>query len=612
MKSVIASKQFAAAALMTAALALGNQSRAGDFSLAVTGDLLGTVVNDAGIPQMGATVHLFNRYEDLVAETMSGRNGRFAFAGLPAGRYAIRVSLASFLPAARDNIAINAGIDSMLEIHLATLFSDIQVHYKIPTAAMTQDWKWVLRASPATRLVTRYLPGDLANADAAELHPRVFSGTHAMVSVSGGDTGLIDAGSLRGDMGTGFILSTDILGKNQLQVGGTYGQSGTFGPASMGLSAIYSRHGVSGLAEPPEIALTVSQFGLYGGAPQTTPMQPTAAVRIMSLSTYQVADLAGRVHLEYGATGESVDFGNQHVSRASPFARATVSIGRAGEVVLAYSDGDRPEELLAHQSSARAQAPENGAAPVGDDLTAVANALARMPEISSRDGDLRLQRTQSYEVGLSKTVGPRTYAVSMFHEEVWNGWMNVAGDLTGVQANNLLSDGISQTSAYDIGRYRRNGYVASVDERIGDLFKFALAYGQMGGFVRNAGSLMAVLNGKSGVLSERNENVAAANLHAKLPKSGTQIWTSYGWVARGTVVPRHLFVTQNTYLAPGFNIFVRQPLPAFLGIPARMELTADLRNLLAQGYLPLGVNSGNTILIVQSPRVVRGGLNFVF
>jgi hypothetical protein len=611
LKSVIASKQFAAAALMTAVLTLGHQSRAGDLSLPVTGDLLGTVVNGSGIPQMGATVHLFNRYEDLIAKTMTGRSGRFAFTGLPEGRYSVRVSLASFLPAGRNNIAVHAGIDSMLEIHLATLFSDIEVHYRIPTAAMTEDWKWVLRASPATRLVTRYLPGDLANADRAELHPRVFSGTHAMVSISGSDTGLIDAGSLRGDMGTGFILSTNILGKNQLQVGGTYGQNGTFGPTSMGLSAIYSRTGRSGVAEPPEIALTVSQFGLYGGAPQATPMQPTAAVRVMSLSTYQVANPAGSVHLEYGVTGESVDFGNQHVSQASPFARATVSMGTAGEVVLAYSDGDRPEELLAHQRDARARAPETGA-PVGDDLALVANALARMPQISSRNGNLRLQRTQSYEVGLSKTVGPRTYAVSMFHEAVWNGWMNVAGNLTAVQPNNLLSDGISQTAAYDIGRYRRNGLVASVNERAGDLLNFALAYGRMGGFVRNDGSLIAVLNGESGVLSQRNENLAAADIHAKLPKSGTQIWTSYGWVAKGAVVPRHLLVTQNTYLAPGFNIFVRQPLPAFFGIPARMELTADLRNLLAQGYLPLGVNSGNTVLIVQSPRIVRGGLNFVF
>src|SRR5690348_12648125 len=160
---------------MTAVLTLGHQSRAGDLSLPVTGDLLGTVVNGSGIPQMGATVHLFNRYEDLIAKTMTGRSGRFAFTGLPEGRYSVRVSLASFLPAGRNNIAVHAGIDSMLEIHLATLFSDVEVHYRIPTAAMTEDWKWVLRASPATRLVTRYLPGDLANADRAELHPRVFS-----------------------------------------------------------------------------------------------------------------------------------------------------------------------------------------------------------------------------------------------------------------------------------------------------------------------------------------------------------------------------------------------------------------------------------------------------
>ncbi|MGH9583725.1 MAG: carboxypeptidase-like regulatory domain-containing protein, partial [Bryobacteraceae bacterium] len=372
MKSVIASKQFAAAALMTALMALGSQSQAGDLSLPVTGDLLGTVVNSAGIPQMGAAVNLFNRYEHLIAKTMTGPGGRFAFAGLPADRYSVRVSLASFLPAARDNIAIHAGIDSMLEIRMATLFSNVRVQYAVPTAAMTEDWKWVLRSSPATRLITRYLPGGLANADTAELHSRVFSGTHAMLSISGGDTGLIDADSLQGDMGTGFILSTNVLGKNQVQVGGTYGQSANFGPAAMGLCAIYSREG-SGFGEPPEIALTVSQFGLSGGAPQAAGnMQPTAAVRIMSLSSYQVFDPVDSVHIEYGATGESVDFGNQHISRASPFARATVSMGKAGEVVFAYSDGGRPEQLLAHQPGDRAGSPEAGA-PVGDDLTAVAN-----------------------------------------------------------------------------------------------------------------------------------------------------------------------------------------------------------------------------------------------
>lgn len=596
---------------MTAVLALANQSKAGDLSLPITGNLMGTVVNAAGIPQMGATVNLFDRYQRLIARTITGASGRFAFADLPAEQYSILVSLASFLPATRSNIAVRAGIDSMLEIHLATLFSDVRVHYKVPTAAMTEEWKWVLRASPATRLITRYLPPDTENASLGEMHPRVFSGTHAMVSISGGDTGLIDADSLQGDMGTGFILSTNILGKNQLQVGGAFGQTSSFGPASMGLSAIYSRGGNDGLGRPPEIALTVSQFGLIGGGPQAGNLQPTAAVRVMSLSSYQVLDPVENVHIEYGATGESVGFGNERISRASPYARATVGIGRAGEIVVAYSDGDRPEQLLAHQKSEQAGSPETGAG-VGDDLAAVANGLARMPQISSRGGDLRLQRTESYEVGFSKTAGSRTYAVSAFREKVRDGWVNMAGDLAQVDPEDLLSDGISQTSAYDIGGYTRNGYLVSVNQRTGDLLDFAVAYGRMGGFVRDAGSLEAALNGESGVLLERNEDVANASVHAKVPKCGTQIWASYGWFASGSVIPQHMFVTQSAYLAPGFNIFVRQPLPSFLGMPARMALTADLRNLMAQGYMPLGANDGHTVLIVQSPRIIRGGLNFVF
>jgi hypothetical protein len=47
-------------------------------------------------------------------------------------------------------------------------------------------------------------------------------------------------------------------------------------------------------------------------------------------------------------------------------------------------------------------------------------------------------------------------------------------------------------------------------------------------------------------------------------------------------------------------------------MPGRLELTADLRNLLAQGYIPLEAGDGRRLLIVQAPRSIRGGLNFVF
>jgi hypothetical protein len=602
LKPGFARQQFAAAALMTALLGLAAQARGADFSLPVTGDILGRVVDASGIPQLGATVNLYNRYDRLIRKTMTGIDGRFAFPSLPADIYSVRVSLASFLPASRSKIAIRPGMESLLEVHLATLFSNVRVKYSAPTASMTEEWKWVLRSSPATRLITRYAPDD----QETELHPRVFSGTHAVVSVAGSDSGLIDSDSLQGDMGTGFILSTNILGKNQVQVAGTYGPAANLGPASMGLCAIYSRGDEGGLAAPPEIALTISQFGLFAGPSQPGPNAQPAMVRIMSLSTYQVADAGGVVHVEYGATGESVDFGSQHRSRVSPYARATVSAGEFGQVSAAFSDGGRPAELLSHQQ--QPLAPESGS----DELAAVANGLASMPEVSSANGNLELQRTRSYEIGFNKVSGSRTYAVSGFREEVWNGWINMGGNLNAIPAGDLLSDGISQTSVYDIGRYARNGYLASVNQKAGEYFDLAMAFGRMDGFTRDADSLGAALNGNSSVLSERQDNLAVANVKATAPKSGTQIWASYGWFANGMMVPEHSFVTQTAYVEPGLNIFIRQPLPSLFGIPGRIELTADLQNLLAQGYVPLGSVNGRTILVVQAPRAVRGGVNFVF
>jgi hypothetical protein len=57
---------------------------------------------------------------------------------------------------------------------------------------------------------------------------------------------------------------------------------------------------------------------------------------------------------------------------------------------------------------------------------------------------------------------------------------------------------------------------------------------------------------------------------------------------------------------------VRQPIPAMRGVPWRMEASAELRNLLAQGYLPLSMPGGQQLLLVNTPRSVRGGLAFIF
>ncbi|HEX4169223.1 MAG TPA: TonB-dependent receptor [Bryobacteraceae bacterium] len=617
MKPVLAGRQFASvttlAGLVAGLLVSSGTLRATDLSLPITGELLGTVVDGTGVPQMGASVRVLNKYRRFIGRTMTNTDGRFAFAGLAPDLYSVQVSLASFLPASHDRIEVKPGLDSVLQIHLATLLSNIQVSYRVPTA-MSEDWKWVLRSSPATRPINRLLPDDFPAAQESKVRPRVFSDTHAMLSVSGGDGGLIDADDSGIDLGTSFALSTNVLGKNQLQVAGVIGQNAEFGPATVALCAIYSRNDTGMFAAPPEITLTMAQIG--GLSSQLTNNAPNAsaingggvpALRSMSLSMYEVADPIDNVHLEYGLTGETVEY-LQHASRISPFARITVDLGRAGSIIAAYSDGGRPDELSAHQ-----QPPASGIDAGNDDLSAPLQSLSRLPQVSNQNGRLQLQRTQNYEVGYKKVTGSRTYAVSGFSERVSNGRVNVTGDLAPLDSGDLFFDGISPVSTYNIGNYDRSGFLASVDQRVNDMMEVGAGYGRLGGFTAGNGSVNASsLSSPAAFLSESQHNLATVNLKTTAPHVGTRIIFNYGWIDPRAIIPRHIFTTQDMIATPGFNILLRQPLPSFFGIPGHLELTADLRNLLADGYTPINAGNGQQLLAVETPRAIRGGLKFTF
>ena len=63
---------------------------------------------------------------------------------------------------------------------------------------------------------------------------------------------------------------------------------------------------------------------------------------------------------------------------------------------------------------------------------------------------------------------------------------------------------------------------------------------------------------------------------------------------------------------PFFNLFIRQPLPSGSFLPGQMEALVDIRNLLAQGYIPVIGRDGHTLYLVQSARSIRGGVAFNF
>src|SRR5690349_7292512 len=178
----------------------------------LSGEIAGMVTDSSCIPQMGATVLLYNRQERLYQRALTNDRGTFLFASLIPDFYSVRVSLASFVPAIRSHIVVEPGMRSVLNVSLATLFSSVRL---VPLSAqqrtlMRDEWKWVLRTSSAMRPVLRFLPAGLDSTSPVSHHGSVFSDTRGMLKVSAGDGG--ESVSSQADLGTAFALATSVYG----------------------------------------------------------------------------------------------------------------------------------------------------------------------------------------------------------------------------------------------------------------------------------------------------------------------------------------------------------------------------------------------------------------
>jgi len=63
---------------------------------------------------------------------------------------------------------------------------------------------------------------------------------------------------------------------------------------------------------------------------------------------------------------------------------------------------------------------------------------------------------------------------------------------------------------------------------------------------------------------------------------------------------------------PFLDFFIRQPVPGTHSLPGRMDVVLEVRNLMAEGYVPVLGQDGRTLYLVQSARAVRGGVAFSF
>ena len=574
----------------------------------LSGSIAGFVRDAAGVPQMGATVSLFNQSDRLIEQALTNERGIFGFDSLLPDTYSIRVSLASFVPALKQRILVQPGMQSLLYINMASLLSSVELVYAAPGqgALMSDDWKWTLKASSATRPILRALP-EISASDPNKKQQvagnAVFSETRGILKVSAGDPGSLGS-SAQSDLGTAFALATSVFGRNQLQVSGNVGYNARTSIPDAALRTTFSREGIG-----PEVTVTMRQlylptrtgFAAAVGQPDGVP-----ALRTMSIATHDTLQIGDNLRLDYGGSLDSVSF-LEHLNYFSPFARLTYDLGRLGSLQLAFSSGAPPTELLNEKDGRTGELHAYDTALVRD-----LAALALIPRISLRDGRPQVQRTQDFELGYEKKFGNSTVTFTGFRESVSNGALTMWGAQDLFAADDVLPDLSSRSSIMNIGSYQRYGYAASFDRVIGEHLEVGTSFGRAGALTADQPLATPDSDELRAGLRTSQRYWASARASATLPGMGTQITGSYQWMNNDAILPNHFYVTQRTYPEAGLNIHIRQPLPSFPGLPGRLEATADLRNMLAEGYLPISTPDNHRLLLIQSPRAVRGGLSFIF
>ncbi len=566
----------------------------------LAGALEGSVSDDSGKPQMGAVVQIYDRQENLRGRILTDEEGFFIFAGLMPDTYSVRVTLATFLPAIRNQIQIQAGRSSLLDISLSGLFSSVRILPLSPRAGgvASDDWKWVLRSSSSTRPVFRYLPRDPSVLVSAANRPAIFSDSQGLVSFSAGDSNGL--GSV-GELGTAFAFASTLRGSNQVEFAGDVGYGVSADAPNSAIRASFS-HAFGAVS--PQVSVIMRQ--LYVPRLETNGAPGLPPLRSMAVNLGDHTQVSDALAVEYGIEFDTLSFVD-HMHYFSPYARLTYNLrgedgGDYGTFAVTYTSGNARPELGAER-----------AADAHDDLPREVAALAALAPVTLRNGEAQVQRGENYEIAYSRQMGSRRVRVSGYRESVQNGSLMLAGAEGNAFPGEVIPDLYTNSLLFNSGNYHTMGYTAAVTQDFGDRYQVTVTYGSVG-VLTPRGTLDNVESADElrGLIRPGQRTAAGVRAAAIAPHTGTHLVASYEFVAANAATAGHLYATSSDGVEPGLNLTLRQPIPAVLGLPFRMEASVDLRNLLAEGYLPITLADGGKLLLVHTPRSLRGGVNFRF
>jgi carboxypeptidase family protein len=535
------------------------------------GTISGYVRDAAGVPQMGAVVEVLGSASRTL-RVFTDDKGFYSAAGLLPGIYNLKVSAPSFLPALREGVGLRAGASLMINVTLNTIFEAFQLS---PNRGSPEedDWKWTLR-SVANRPVLRVVnnaPTVVAQGEKSD--DGALKGKLSFVAGSGSK----GFGS-SSDVSTGFSLEHSLFSGGTLAVDGNLGHGA--GVPSTVLRTSYAHALPDG--SRPEIALTVRRFA--------SPEANLHALQALALSMSDSVALGNVLELNFGSELQTIEFMGR-VNAFRPFGSADLHLS--------------PHSLLEYRY---ATSVPNSRMAMGFD-SAPADLSETNPRVSVAGFSSSLERAHHHEVSLSRRIGSTNVQVAGFSDRIVNPALVGVGEVA-ADSGEVLPDPYSGTFTYQGKALDTRGMRAVFERKLSSELTATLDY-SFGGVLDLEGSERTLQDARAG-LHTLTRHAVAAKLSGAVPHAKTHWVTSYRWTNGEALTPVDLFNVSAGQADPYLNVFLRQPIPRVGFLPGRMEALIEIRNLMAQGYVPVLGLDGRTVYLVQSARSVRGGVAFSF
>ncbi len=531
------------------------------------GSISGFVRDTSGIPQMGAMVEVLGAAVPALRAFTDAR-GFYSIRDLVPGTYSLKISAPFFLPATRSRVGLRNGSTVVVNVTLGTLVDAFQsASWK--GGSDDDDWKWVLRSAsnrPILRLTSNPLPANSGSTPDLKGSLSFVAGSESQGFGSGGD------------MSTRFSVEKSLFSSGTLAFRGSVG----YGDGLPGgvMRASYTHKLANG--SDPEISLTLRSLPSPAAGLQNASLQ---ALALTTSDHFVVGDV---LELKFGSELQTIQFMGR-VTAFRPFGSVRAHLSPNTVVEYSYASAE-PDSRLDKSFD-----------------TAPADLSESQPRMSLAGFSPALERAHHHEVSVSQRSGKDSVQVAFYSDRVANPALTGVGEFS-AEGGDVLPDPYSGTFTFQGADLNTQGVRLVWQRQLTSGVAATFDYGYGG--VLDLGSAGVSLQDAKQTMRVRDQQTVAGKLSGTAGGGKTSWVASYRWTGGTALTPVDIFDASPGQAAPYLSVFLRQPIPGFL--PGHVDAVIDIRNLLAQGYVPVVGNDGRTVYLVQAARAVRGGLAFTF